>query len=384
MASGDEDRGGRRRGKALILAASARLYGALLALYPEVFRRRYASEMRRDFRELSREGLEEGGGIELARVWGTTLSDLVVTALGERSTMLARNASLSIDPRIAARATMAVVFVAVTVTVTSSVKTPQYEASTTILIGKQDSEQPALEVDAQELQGSAMTLASAADSRPMAEDAIGRLGLSTTPEEFLERLDVERIEDTQFVEVSYTDPDPQKARAVANTLGDLLSERVPTVNTRSNDAINAALWESARLPEKPSSPNPLRDGLLTLVSGLLLCAALALVLPRILASGIGRAAIRATGRRVAPVGESRGASAKLSAAEAAKEKELLEALARRGALTVAGATLETSLTVEEADRALSALAAKGHLEVTVEHGRLLYALWERDAPLGGP
>ncbi|CAA9436895.1 hypothetical protein AVDCRST_MAG82-2514 [uncultured Rubrobacteraceae bacterium] len=381
MDSGDEDRRDRRRGKALILAASARLYGALLALYPEVFRRRYASEMRRDFRELSREGLEEGGGKELARVWGTTLLDLVLTALRERSTMLGRNASLSVDPRIAAGATVAVVLVALTVTVTSLVKTPQYEASSTILIGKQGSEQPALEVDVQELQGSTMTLALAADSRPMAEDAIERLGLSTTPEEFLERLDAERIEDTQFIEVSYTDSDPQKARAVANTVGDVLSERVPTVNPRSNDAINAALWESARLPEEPSSPNPLRDGLITLVSGLLLCAGLALVLPRILASGIGRAAIRATGAARRPVGESRGVSAMLSAAEAAKEKELLEALARRGALTVAGATLETSLTVEEADRALSALAAKGHLEVTVEHGRLLYALWERDAPL---
>jgi hypothetical protein len=29
---------------------------------------------------------------------------------------------------------------------------------------------------------------------------------------------------------------------------------------------------------------------------------------------------------------------------------------------------------------LEALAAKGHLEVTVEHGRLVYALWERAAP----
>jgi hypothetical protein len=48
---------------------------------------------------------------------------------------------------------------------------------------------------------------------------------------------------------------------------------------------------------------------------------------------------------------------------------------------VAGAALETSLTLEEADRMLSALAAKGHLEVTVEHGRLLYSLWEGDAPL---
>jgi len=44
------------------------------------------------------------------------------------------------------------------------------------------------------------------------------------------------------------------------------------------------------------------------------------------------------------------------------------------------AALETSLSVEEADRMLSELAAKGHLEVTVEHGRLVYALWDRDAP----
>jgi hypothetical protein len=44
----------------LLLAACARLYGALLVLYPKAFRRRYEAEMRRDFRELSREGLQEG------------------------------------------------------------------------------------------------------------------------------------------------------------------------------------------------------------------------------------------------------------------------------------------------------------------------------------
>jgi len=57
--------GPRRHGSAalmlLLLAASAWLYGALLMLYPEAFRRRYSEEMRRDFSELLREGLEEGG-----------------------------------------------------------------------------------------------------------------------------------------------------------------------------------------------------------------------------------------------------------------------------------------------------------------------------------
>ena len=67
-------------------------------------------------------------------------------------------------------------------------------------------------------------------------------------------------------------------------------------------------------------------------------------------------------------------------ADVTKEKELLGALRRRGKLTAVKAALETSLSVEEADRMLSELAVGGHLEVTVEHGRLHYALWEHDAP----
>jgi hypothetical protein len=38
---------------------------------------------------------------------------------------------------------------------------------------------------------------------------------------------------------------------------------------------------------------------------------------------------------------------------------------------------------EETERMLEALAAKGHLEVSFEHGRLHYALWERGAPYEG-
>ena len=47
---GQENR--HRRGTGFLLVASQRLYGALLALYPKAFRRRYAVEMRRDFADL--------------------------------------------------------------------------------------------------------------------------------------------------------------------------------------------------------------------------------------------------------------------------------------------------------------------------------------------
>ncbi len=61
-----------------------------------------------------------------------------------------------------------------------------------------------------------------------------------------------------------------------------------------------------------------------------------------------------------------------------KEKELLVALARRGELTPAGAALETSLSVAEADKMLSELAKDGHVEVRAREGRLGYALWDGD------
>ena len=61
-----------------------------------------------------------------------------------------------------------------------------------------------------------------------------------------------------------------------------------------------------------------------------------------------------------------------------KEKELLGALARHGEITAARAALETSLSVSEADRMLSELAKRGHVEVRAREGRLGYALWEHD------
>ena len=365
-----------------MLAASQRLYGALLSLYPEAFRSRYAAEMRRDFRELSRNGLEEGGATELARVWASTLSDLLVTALKERGNVSARNAHPYVDPRIVAKSMVAVVLVAVAVTMASLGMAPKYEASNMVLIGKQGSARSTLELPPHNLQQATLTLAEATRSRPVAEDTIEHLGLSTTPRVFLERLKAEPIENTQFIEVSYTDSDPQRAQMVVNTVVDVLSQKVSEMAPSSNDPVRATLWERARIPEDPVSPNPLRNGLLVLVSGLLLCASLAFALPKIAVSGTGGAATRETRMEVA--NRASGTQRRPVGApdtESAKEKELLEALRRRGALTVAGVALETSLTVEAADRMLSALAAKGHLEVRVAHGRLLYSLWEGDAPL---
>ena len=62
----------------------------------------------------------------------------------------------------------------------------------------------------------------------------------------------------------------------------------------------------------------------------------------------------------------------------ARERQLLEALQRRGELSPAEAAMETSLTVNEADKMLEELAARGHLDVRVRGGGLFYGLWENE------
>jgi hypothetical protein len=77
-----------------------------------------------------------------------------------------------------------------------------------------------------------------------------------------------------------------------------------------------------------------------------------------------------------PADRAWGARSGASAAEAAREKELLEGIRRHGEITAAEAALETSLSVEEVDRMLSELAIRGHLEVTVDGARIAYSFWE--------
>jgi capsular polysaccharide biosynthesis protein len=262
-----------------------RLYGALLVLYPKAFRRRYEAEMRRDFSELLREELEEEDASGLVRVLAQTFSDLALTALKERSTSLARRYAsyLSVDPRIAeraaARAMVAVVLVAVGVTSASLQQAPTYEASATVLVAQEQSDgRPRPIPNFVPLQQLAQTMVVATRSRPVAEEAIRRLELDTSPDELLGNLIVEQVENTSFIVLSYEDTNPVRAPQIANTVGEVSSEFV-SERSAAGSKLSATVWEEAIVPETPVSPDPLRNGLLTLVVGLGLCAGFAFALP---------------------------------------------------------------------------------------------------------
>ena len=195
------------------------------------------------------------------------------------------------------------------------------------------------------------------------------------PSELLDRLGVEQIEGTQFIHLTYEDTDPMRAQQIANTVGEVSSE---FISERSNELM-ATVWEKAAVPESPVSPHPWRNGLLTLVIGLMLCTGTALALPGVGARVAGTLGERPSRQGVGQAGVLGRRHRDHSIVERINEKKLLRAIGRRGKLTAVVASLETSLSVEEANRMLQALALQGQLEVTVEHGRLYYAFWEGGA-----
>jgi capsular polysaccharide biosynthesis protein len=161
----------------------------------------------------------------------------------------------------------------------SITKTPVYEASIKILVGQeQSSAGPVnLENDVQGLQQFTQTVAEIVPTRPVAEEVIRRLNLWTTPKEFLRNMSAERVTETQVVEVSYKDTDPERAQEVVNTIGEVFSEQVAEVSPSAN-AITATVWERAAVPDSPVSTNPLRNALLGLLLGGMLGLGLAFLL----------------------------------------------------------------------------------------------------------
>ncbi len=158
-------------------------------------------------------------------------------------------------------------------------QTPVYEASIKILVRQeQEADGPSnLGGDVQGLQQLTQTVAEAVNTRPVADAVKRRLNLRITSEEFLENLNVEQVGSTQFIEVSYKDPDPQGAQRIANAIGEEVSEQVSQVNPIAN-AITATVWERAVVPDAPVSPNPVRNGLLALVIGGMLGLGLAFLM----------------------------------------------------------------------------------------------------------
>jgi capsular polysaccharide biosynthesis protein len=111
------------------------------------------------------------------------------------------------------------------------------------------------------------------DSRAMAESAIRNLGLDDSPQELLDRVNVEAAEGSSLVRIDVEAPSREDARRTAQEVAE-----VATVlfNDRFAPQTTASVWEPARAADARVSPKPARNLALGLLIGAL--AGLALVL----------------------------------------------------------------------------------------------------------
>ena len=290
----------RRRARFLVLLVFAWFYGALLFLYPKSFRLRYSAELRRDFFNLSREALREGGVLGVARVWAQAFSALVLTAIRQRSIT---SPSLPMERRVASAVVMMaqVVLIAIVVAMVSFWQAPPYEAPRLVSEHKQPGQAPTYQASGAiwltekpnsnrvRVQNAGAggyflrppgvpeqieTIREATLSRPVAKEVIRRLDLRKKPAELLDNLAVETgmqiigltpsQENWDAAELTYTDTDPQRAERIRDAVGRVAFE-----------GSNRIGYTKSSIPERPGVPPPsksaLRNGLLTLAVGLVLC-----------------------------------------------------------------------------------------------------------------
>jgi capsular polysaccharide biosynthesis protein len=116
--------------------------------------------------------------------------------------------------------------------------------------------------------------------KALRNEAIRSLGLEMSPEELLNNLTIEQVEGTNFISLTYEGTSAAEATQIVNTMAEVSSERISTTTKAAGSNLTATPYVKAKVPDNPTpvSPDPLRNGLLAAVFGLMLGIGLALLM----------------------------------------------------------------------------------------------------------
>jgi polysaccharide biosynthesis transport protein len=132
--------------------------------------------------------------------------------------------------------------------------TPTYRASTTMLVVQQQDPESVGLSDLQASERLANTFSELITVRPVLERAIAIGGLTVTPEELEQRLDVTARATTQLLEVSAEASSPEAARDIANLVAETFIATNQSVLADRPGTVSVV--ERAEAPLTPSAPSP--------------------------------------------------------------------------------------------------------------------------------
>jgi capsular polysaccharide biosynthesis protein len=163
-----------------------------------------------------------------------------------------------------------IVFVVGLTLVFSLNQTPTYEATVRMLVSQEaDSWYPLRPWDGGNPQDTTLLVARVVRTESLARAALEQLNLpGLSAREVLANVSVENDPGTMFINVSYQDSEPQRAQLIANTIGEMSSQKISDDVMLGSYPLVARVWKPATLPKAPISPKPVHNTVLALVLGL--------------------------------------------------------------------------------------------------------------------
>ena len=110
-------------------------------------------------------------------------------------------------------------------------------------------------------------------SRTTLEDVIRESGLSYTPDELSKMISAKGVSSTSAFEVTVTSTNPAEAELIANTIAKILPDRISEIV----DGTSVRIVDYAVIPSHRAGPNLLKNTLIGILAGAVLCAAVVVV-----------------------------------------------------------------------------------------------------------
>lgn len=153
--------------------------------------------------------------------------------------------------------------------------TPQYQSNTSIYILNKANNTGTI-TSGELSAGTQLTkdYAQLITSRSVLEGVLEDLNLTGSTGALAGKISVKTLTDTRIIQITVTDPDPELARDIADSVRAQASVHIK--NVMDIEAVNVV--DVANLPKAPSSPNKMKNAVLGAALGVVLCGMILVVL----------------------------------------------------------------------------------------------------------
>lgn len=110
-------------------------------------------------------------------------------------------------------------------------------------------------------------------TRATLDDVIKKADLHYTYEELVKMISATSVNSTEVFCIEVTSPNPNEAQLIANTIGEILPEKISSIVEGSS----VRIVESAVVPTNPSSPNLPKNVILGMLLGMILACGIVIV-----------------------------------------------------------------------------------------------------------